>query len=158
MGTAVQFRCNWCLVFYQRVNRIRREAPVLFEIILALLILCIFLVMDVVWLGHVHAQEIQELDDLHSSDLDRFRKQFDSQMHGISEQHKHLGNDLMSAHAAQVNQVKLNHQVDLEKRIQTIQDQLNGILGLSKTYWEKHASDHHVEFEFRPQDFQPPPE
>uniref|UniRef100_H2Y545 Uncharacterized protein n=1 Tax=Ciona savignyi TaxID=51511 RepID=H2Y545_CIOSA len=158
MGGAVHLRCSFFGTLFRKVNRIRREAPILFEVILALLILCIFLVMDIIWLGHVHTQEIQELDEMHSDDLMRFRKQFDNQMHGISEQHKQLGQELKSAHSAQVNQVKIDHQVDLEKRIQTIQDQLNGILGLSKTYWDKHANDHQVEVVFEPPGFQAPPE
>ena len=60
-------------------------------------------------------------------------------MHAIEAQHERLGNDLEAAHAADVDQMKLSHQVELEKKINSIQDELKSLLGLSKVYWEKHA-------------------
>lgn len=70
-------------------------------------------------------------------------------MHDIDSQHKKLGSDLESAHAQEVDRLKLDHHQELEKKISSIQGELKGLLALSKTYWEKHADQHHVEIQFQ---------
>lgn len=65
-------------------------------------------------------------------------------MHAIHNQNKKIGSDLEAAHDADVNEMKQTHQKELEQKINSIQQQLNGLIGLSKTYWEKHAEKHHI--------------
>ena len=68
-------------------------------------------------------------------------------MHAIQSQHKQLGSDLEAAHAADVDKMKMGHQEELEKKITDIQQQLQSLLGLSQSYWEKHAEKHRVNFD-----------
>jgi len=70
-------------------------------------------------------------------------------MHDIESQHKRLGGDLVSAHAEEVDRLKLDHHQELEKKINSIQEQMNGLLALSKSYWEKHADQHRVQIDFQ---------
>jgi len=68
-------------------------------------------------------------------------------MHAIAVHHERLGSNLEAAHAADVDQMKLNHQQELEKKINSIQDELKSLLGLSQLYWEKHAEKKNYEYQ-----------
>ncbi|CAK8672582.1 unnamed protein product [Clavelina lepadiformis] len=148
----VKCRCSsgCCSRFCKSLGKARREIPIVFELLLAVSILCSLLILDIVWLGHVHTLEIGELDELHANDLNRFRKQYDVQMHEIGNQQKQIGSDLEAAHSDEVNRLKLSQQQELEKKISNIQEQLNSLLGMSKHYWEKHAEKHRVDIGFQP--------
>ena len=68
-------------------------------------------------------------------------------MHAIEAQHERLGSDLEAAHAADVDQLRLGHQQELEKKIDSIQAELKSLLGLSKVYWDKHAEKKRGDFQ-----------
>ena len=69
------------------------------------------------------------------------------QMHAIHNRNKKISSDLEAAHAADVDQMKISHQKELEQKINSIQKELNGLINLSKMFWEKHAEKHHVNFD-----------
>lgn len=57
-------------------------------------------------------------------------------------EHQLKQKDIKEKHNKDVDRIKVLHQQELERKINAIQQELNGLMALSKTYWEEHAQDH----------------
>ena len=57
-------------------------------------------------------------------------------------EHEQKEKDKMVEHNKDVDRMKVRHQQELERKINDIQQELNGLMALSKTYWEEHANNH----------------
>lgn len=52
--------------------------------------------------------------------------------------HEKEGHQLLEKHSDEVNRLKIQHHQEMERKIGSIQKELNNLLGISKEYWEKH--------------------
>lgn len=123
-------------------RKVQKDSPIVIELFIAVCILCILLIADVLWLGAAHRREMKAIKESHLRDVDKFRKQVDVQIHQVDAEHQRKAKDKMEEHNKDVDQIKVRHQQELERKINGIQQDLNSLMALSKTYWEEHAVNH----------------
>lgn len=138
-------KVRWCkpiTKLARSFRRVQKDAPIVVELFIAVFILCILLIADILWLGATHRREIKMMKESHSHDVEKFRKQFDAQIHQVDAKHVMKEKDKLEEHNKDVDRMKVRHQQELERKINSIQQELNGLMALSKTYWEQHAINH----------------
>lgn len=67
-------------------------------------------------------------------------------VHQVDYQHQVREKNNVEEHNQEVDKMKVRHQQELERKISGIQEELNNLMSLSKTYWEQHAENHNRHF------------
>lgn len=123
-------------------RRVRREAPVVWEILIVVIIVALALGADIYYISNNHKEEMKSIEETYKKQMKNLEAKFKAEIDTLSLKTSITKDKFLDEHATHTKDMRKKQKDYLENVVKSLNDNLKDLIDKSDTHWDDHDSFH----------------